>query len=46
MMTAPYINGHTIEVESASIEGGQWSMDELTQLKWVTIQQGEPHDPF
>lgn len=21
-------------------EGGQWSMDDLTQLKWVTIQQG------
>jgi aldehyde dehydrogenase (NAD+) len=27
-------------------EGGQWSMDELTQLKWVTIQQGEAHYPF
>jgi aldehyde dehydrogenase (NAD+) len=27
-------------------EGGQWSMDDLTQLKWVTIQQGEAHYPF
>jgi len=27
-------------------EGGQWSMDDLTQLKWVTIQMGESHYPF
>ena len=27
-------------------EGGQWSMDDLTQLKWITIQQGEAHYPF
>ena len=26
-------------------EGGRWSMDELTQLKWITIQQGEAHYP-
>ena len=27
-------------------EGGQWSMDELTQLKWITIQMGEARYPF
>jgi len=27
-------------------EGGQWSMDELTQIKWVTIQRGQAHYPF
>jgi aldehyde dehydrogenase (NAD+) len=27
-------------------EGGQWSMDELTELKWVTIQRGHAHYPF
>jgi aldehyde dehydrogenase (NAD+) len=27
-------------------EGGQWSMDELTELKWVTIQRGQGHYPF
>jgi aldehyde dehydrogenase (NAD+) len=27
-------------------EGGQWSMDELTQLKWVTIQRGQAQYPF
>jgi vanillin dehydrogenase len=27
-------------------EGGQWSMDELTELKWVTIQMGRRTYPF
>src|SRR5262245_1980405 len=27
-------------------EGGQWSMEEMTELKWVTIQQGQRHYPF
>jgi hypothetical protein len=27
-------------------EGGQWSMDELTELKWVTIQREKSHYPF
>jgi aldehyde dehydrogenase (NAD+) len=27
-------------------EGGRWSMDELTELKWVTIQLGQRHYPF
>jgi aldehyde dehydrogenase (NAD+) len=52
-----HINGSTIHDEphgpfsgvkdsGMGREGGQWSMDELTQLKWVTIQQGEAHYPF
>jgi acyl-CoA reductase-like NAD-dependent aldehyde dehydrogenase len=52
-----HINGSTIHDEphgpfnstkdsGPGREGGQWSMDELTQLKWVTIQQGEAHYPF
>lgn len=27
-------------------EGGHWSMDELTETKWVTIQQGRREYPF
>lgn len=52
-----HINGSTIHDEphgpfsgvkdsGMGREGGQWSMDELTQLKWITIQQGESHYPF
>jgi aldehyde dehydrogenase (NAD+) len=52
-----HINGSTIHDEphgpfsgvkdsGPGREGGQWSMDELTQLKWVTIQQGHAHYPF
>jgi aldehyde dehydrogenase (NAD+) len=52
-----HINGSTIHDEphapfsgvkdsGMGREGGQWSMDDLTQLKWVTIQQGEAHYPF
>jgi acyl-CoA reductase-like NAD-dependent aldehyde dehydrogenase len=52
-----HINGSTIHDEphgpfsgvkdsGMGREGGQWSMDELTQLKWVTIQRGQAHYPF
>jgi len=27
-------------------EGGRWSMDEMTELKWVTIQMGKRQYPF
>ena len=27
-------------------EGGRWSMDEMTELKWITIQSGRRHYPF
>jgi vanillin dehydrogenase len=27
-------------------EGGHWSMDELTETKWITIQLGRRHYPF
>ena len=52
-----HINGSTIHDEphapfsgvkdsGMGREGGQWSMDELTQLKWITIQRGQAHYPF
>lgn len=27
-------------------EGGQWTMAELTEVKWITIQMGQAHYPF
>jgi aldehyde dehydrogenase (NAD+) len=27
-------------------EGGRWSMEEMTELKWITIQMGQRHYPF
>ncbi|CAL8981800.1 Putative aldehyde dehydrogenase YfmT [Rhodoplanes serenus] len=27
-------------------EGGRWSMDEMTEVKWITIQAGQRHFPF
>jgi len=27
-------------------EGGRWSTDEMTEVKWVTIQTGRRHYPF
>jgi aldehyde dehydrogenase (NAD+) len=27
-------------------EGGRWSMEEMTELKWVTIQRGQREYPF
>jgi aldehyde dehydrogenase (NAD+) len=27
-------------------EGGRWSMEEMTELKWITIQLGQRHYPF
>ncbi len=27
-------------------EGGRWSMEEMTELKWITVQMGQRHYPF
>ena len=27
-------------------EGGRWSMEEMTEIKWITIQMGKRHFPF
>ncbi len=52
-----HVNGPTVHDEAivpfggvkdsgGSREGGRWSMDELTELKWVTIQLGRRPYPF
>jgi vanillin dehydrogenase len=42
----PHIPFGGVKDSGFSREGGQWSMEEMTELKWVTIQQGERHYPF
>jgi aldehyde dehydrogenase (NAD+) len=42
----PHIPFGGVKDSGFSREGGQWSMEEMTELKWVTIQQGQRHYPF
>ena len=52
-----HLNGPTVQDEphvpfggvkdsGSGREGGRWSMDELTELKWITIQMGQRQYPF
>jgi len=52
-----HINGPTVHDEAvvpfggvkdsgSGREGGRWSMDELTETKWITIQMGQRPYPF
>ena len=52
-----HINGPTIHDEAtvpfggvkdsgSGREGGHWSIDEMTEVKWVTIQSGRHPYPF
>jgi acyl-CoA reductase-like NAD-dependent aldehyde dehydrogenase len=52
-----HINGPTVHDEpqapfggvkdsGSGREGGQWSMNELTEEKWITIQVGKRQYPF
>ena len=42
----PHIPFGGVKDSGFSREGGQWSMEEMTELKWVTIQQGKRQYPF
>jgi aldehyde dehydrogenase (NAD+) len=42
----PHIPFGGVKDSGFSREGGQWSMEEMTEMKWVTIQQGQRHYPF
>jgi len=52
-----HLNGPTIHDEGtvpfggvkdsgSGREGGRWSTDEMTEVKWITIQTGQRHYPF
>jgi aldehyde dehydrogenase (NAD+) len=52
-----HLNGPTIHDEATvpfggvkdsgmGREGGRWSTDEMTEVKWVTIQTGQRQYPF
>lgn len=42
----PHIPFGGMKDSGVSREGGRWSMDEMTELKWITIQQGQRAYPF
>ena len=42
----PHIPFGGVKDSGMAREGGQWSMEEMTELKWITIQQGQRHYPF
>jgi aldehyde dehydrogenase (NAD+) len=46
ILSEPHAPFSGIKDSGMGREGGQWSMDELTELKWVTIQRGESRYPF
>jgi aldehyde dehydrogenase (NAD+) len=42
----PHIPFGGVKNSGLGREGGQWSMEELTEVKWITIQMGQAHYPF
>jgi acyl-CoA reductase-like NAD-dependent aldehyde dehydrogenase len=42
----PHIPFGGVKDSGIGKEGGHWSMEDMTQLKWVTIQLGQAHYPF
>jgi acyl-CoA reductase-like NAD-dependent aldehyde dehydrogenase len=42
----PHIPFGGVKDSGFSREGGHWSMEEMTELKWITIQQGQRPYPF
>jgi aldehyde dehydrogenase (NAD+) len=42
----PHVPFGGVKDSGISREGGQWSMEEMTELKWITIQQGQRQYPF
>lgn len=42
----PHIPFGGVKASGFGREGGHFSMDEMTELKWITIQRGRGHFPF
>lgn len=42
----PHIPFGGVKDSGSGREGGRWSMEEMTETKWITIQQGHRHYPF
>jgi len=42
----PHVPFGGIKDSGAGREGGRWSMEEMTELKWVTVQRGRRAYPF
>ena len=42
----PHVPFGGIKDSGMGREGGRWSMEEMTETKWITIQLGKRHFPF
>jgi aldehyde dehydrogenase (NAD+) len=42
----PHVPFGGIKESGMGREGGKWSMEEMTEIKWITIQMGKRHFPF
>ncbi len=42
----PHVPFGGVKESGMGREGGRWSMEEMTEVKWVTIQMGQRHFPF
>ncbi len=46
VMDEPHVPFGGIKDSGMGREGGRWSMEEMTETKWITIQLGKKHFPF
>jgi len=42
----PHVPFGGVKESGMGREGGRWSMEEMTETKWITIQLGQRHFPF
>ncbi|HEY5790898.1 MAG TPA: aldehyde dehydrogenase family protein [Gammaproteobacteria bacterium] len=42
----PHVPFGGVKESGLGREGGRWSMEEMTETKWVTVQMGQRHFPF
>ncbi|HIJ86644.1 MAG TPA: aldehyde dehydrogenase family protein [Desulfuromonadales bacterium] len=46
VMDEPHVPFGGVKDSGVGREGGHYSMDEMTEVKWITIQMGQRHFPF
>ncbi|CAA7625580.1 Vanillin dehydrogenase [Candidatus Terasakiella magnetica] len=46
ILDEPHVPFGGIKESGMGREGGRWSMEEMTETKWITIQLGQRHFPF
>lgn len=46
VMDEPHVPFGGVKDSGVGREGGRYSMDEMTEVKWITVQMGRRHFPF